>query len=128
MYSYRWGTEKFRIGPMADAGFVSTRLQLTGATNNGVRTGERTITKLAATVGYDLDYDPSEKVNLFHNLGAIVFQGEHLFHSEGGVRYFPVRNFGLTGGYKFERYKVEDGSDFITVRAHGPFFGGVLRF
>ena len=128
MYSYRWGTEKFRIGPMADMGVISTRLNITGTTNQGTRSGEVTTTKFAATLGYDLDYDPNSKINLFHNLGAIVFQGEHLFHTEGGVKYFPTRNFGITGGYRFQRYKLEDGSDFITVRNNGPFAGGILRF
>jgi hypothetical protein len=128
MYSYRWGNEKFRFGPMGDVGVVSARLEITGTTNNGVRTREGSITKLAGTVGYDLDYDPTPKVNIFHNLGGIVFQGEHLFHSEGGLKYFVANSVGITGGYRIERYKLEDGSNFITVRKHGPFFGAVFRF
>src|SRR5215510_5338884 len=52
MYSYRWGTEKFRIGPMADMGVISTRLNITGTTNQGTRSGEVTTTKFAATLGY----------------------------------------------------------------------------
>ena len=128
MYAYRWGNEKFRIGPMFDAGVIKTQLKISGTTNNGARSGEGSITKLAATVGYDLDYDPDPRVNLFNNLGAIVFQGEHLFHVEGGVKYFPVRNFGLSGGYRFQRYKLTDDPDFLTIRINGPIFGGILRF
>lgn len=128
MYAYRWGNEKFRIGPMFDAGVIKTQLKISGTTNNGARSGEGSITKLAATVGYDLDYDPDPRVNLFNNLGAIYFQGEHLFHVEGGVKYFPVRNFGLSGGYRFQRYKLTDDPDFLTIRINGPIFGGILRF
>jgi hypothetical protein len=128
MYSYRWGNDKFRFGPMGDVGAIATRVRISGTTNNGARSGEGSITKFAGTVGYDLDYDPLPNVNIFHNLGGIVFQGEHLFHSEGGVKYFPARHFGFSGGYKFERYKLEDGSNFVTIRKHGPFFGGVFRF
>jgi hypothetical protein len=128
MYSYRWGNDKIRFGPMVDAGVVAVRLNISGTTNNGVRTAEGSITKLAATVGYDLDYDPLPSVSIFHNLGGIVFQGQHLFHTEGGVKYFPVRHIGVTGGYKFERYRLEDGSNFVTVKKHGPFVGGVFRF
>lgn len=58
MYAYRWGNEKFRFGPMLDAGVITTRLKLSGTTNNGARSGEGSISKFAATVGYDLDYDP----------------------------------------------------------------------
>jgi len=128
MYAYRWGNEKFRIGPMADMGVISTRLNIEGTTNNGTRSGSGKITKFAATVGYDLDYDPTPHINIFNNLGAIAFQGERLFHVEGGMRVFVNRNFGFSGGYKAERYRVEKDDDFLKVVAHGPFFGGILRF
>jgi len=88
MYAYRWGNEKVRIGPMFDMGVVSTKLDLTGTTNNGTRSDSGKITKFAATLGYDLDYDPTPQVNIFHNLGAIAFQGERLFHTEGGLKFF----------------------------------------
>ncbi|HET6978901.1 MAG TPA: hypothetical protein VFI24_21395 [Pyrinomonadaceae bacterium] len=128
MYAYRWGNEKIRIGPMADMGVVSTRLDLSGTTNNGTRSDSGKLTKFAATLGYDLDYDPTSTVNIFNNLGAIAFQGERLFHVEGGARVFATRHFGFSGGYRALRYRVEKNDNFILVRAHGPFFGGVYRF
>jgi hypothetical protein len=128
MYSYRWGNEKIRVGPMVDMGVVSTRLELTGVTNNGIRTTEGKINKFAATVGYDLDWYPVPKVHFFNNLGAIKFRRDHLFHVEGGVKYFPARHFGVSGGYRFQRYKLEDNDNFLTVRSNGPFAGGIVRF
>ena len=128
MYAYRWGNEKIRIGPMFDMGVVSTRLELTGTTNNGTRTTEGKINKFAATVGYDLDWDPVPSVHFFNNLGAIKFRRDHLFHVEGGVKYFPARHFGVSGGYRFQRYKLEDNDNFITIRSNGPFVGGIVRF
>jgi hypothetical protein len=128
MYSYRWGNEKFRFGPMVDMGVITTKLNLTGTTNNGIRSTEGSISKFAATVGYDLDYDPSPKLNIFNSLGAIAFKGEHLFHVEGGVKYFFSRQFAATGGYKAIRYKLVDNDNFITIKTHGPFVGGVFRF
>src|SRR5690349_10402358 len=128
MYAYRWGYEQFRIGPLEDLGVVSTRLNISGTTNNSTRSKSGTITKFAATGGYDLDYDATPKINVFNNLGAIAFMGERLFHVEGGIRFYATRNLGVTGGYKAERYRVEDGPDFLKIRAHGPFFGGVFRF
>ena len=128
MYAYRWGNEKIRIGPMFDMGVVSTRLELTGATNNGIRTTEGKINKFAATVGYDLDWNPVPSVTFFNNLGAIKFKKDHLFRVEGGVKYFPARHFGVSGGYLFQRYKLKDDDNFLTVRSNGPFAGGVIRF
>jgi len=128
MYAYRWGNEKFKIGPMVDMGAISTRLEISGTTNTGSRSGTATITKFAATVGYDLEYTPSRKVYLFNNLGAIAFQGERLFHVEGGFKYFPTEHFGASGGYRFQRYRVEKSDDFLKISNHGPFFGGVIRF
>lgn len=128
MYAYRWGNEKFRIGPMFDMGVVKTRLELSAATNSGTRQAEGSISKFAATVGYDLDWDPTDRINVFNNLGAIRFQGERLFHVEGGARIYISHGFGFSGGYKALRYRVEKDSDFIKIVAHGPFFGGVFRF
>jgi hypothetical protein len=129
MYSYRWGNEKFRIGPMVDMGVIDTNVQITTATTGGtVTTREGSITKFAATIGYDLEYEPDPRVTIFNNLGAIKFKGERLFHTEGGVKVYFSRNVGVSGGYRAARYKLEENSNFITIRQHGPFVGGVLRF
>jgi len=128
MYAYRWGNEKVKIGPMVDMGVIRTRLEISGTTNNGSRTAEGSITKFAATVGYDLEYTPSPRVYIFNNLGAIAFQGERLFHVEGGVKGFFTEHFGASGGYRYQRYRVEKDDDFLKINNHGPFFGGVVRF
>lgn len=128
MYAYRWGNEKFRIGPMGDMGVINTRLEINSRTNSATRSASGSISKFAATLGYDLDYNPNPHVNIFNNLGAIRFQGERLFHVEGGARIYVSRNFGFSGGYKAERYRVEKDLDFLRVVTHGPFFGGVFRF
>ena len=128
MYAYRWGNEKIRVGPMLDMGIITTSLELTGTTSSGTRTADGSISKLAATVGYDLDYNPTPKVSIFHNLGGIVFKKDHLFHTEGGVKVFFNKTIGAVGGYKYQWYKFQDGANFMTISQHGPFFGGVLRF
>jgi hypothetical protein len=126
MYPYRRGNEKIRFGPMFDMGVITTRPEFNGATNT--RSSEGKITKFAATVGYDLEYNVTPNVNLFNNLGWIKFKRDNLFHIEGGVKYFPATHFGVSGGYKFQRYKLEDNDNFLTVRANGPFAGRVVRF
>jgi len=129
MYAYRWGNEKFRIGPMIDVGVVNTHLELNGITATGTRSTEGGVSKFAATVGYDIDYDAAPNLQLFHNLGLIKFSGDHLFHTEAGVKFFPSRHFGASGGYKWERYRFEENDpNFLKVNQHGPFFGGVVRF
>lgn len=95
MYAYRWGNEKIRIGPMADMGVVSTKLDLTGTTNNGTRSDSGKITKFAATLGYDLDYDPTSNVNIFNNLGAIAFRVSVCFTSKEGCGSLQRRTSAL---------------------------------
>ena len=129
MYSYRWGNDKVRIGPMIDFGIVPTRLDITGTTlSGGSRKSEGEINKFAATIGYDLDYDPTPKINIFNNLGAIAFHHDRLFHVEGGIKVFPARNFGVVGGFKYQRYRWVDDANFLRISNNGPFFGGVIRF
>ena len=128
MYAYRWGDDRFRFGPMVDMGLIHVDLDVVGTTNNGTRSAEGSISKFAATVGYDLDFDPTPQVNIFNNLGAIAFQNDRLFHTEGGVKYFPSKNIGVVGGYRYQRYKFVNDDNFLRITAHGPFFGGVYRF
>jgi hypothetical protein len=129
MYAYRWGNDKVRIGPMIDFGIVAIPLDITGNTLSGTaRKTEGEIKKFAATVGYDLVYDPTPKVNLFSNLGAIAFHHDRLLHFEGGVKFYPSRTFGVVGGYKYERYRWVDDANFLRITSNGPFVGGVLRF
>lgn len=128
MYAYRWGNEKIRVGPMVDAGFVKTRVGLDASLNNSSIAREGDTTKPALTVGYDLDYHPSPKVNIFHTLGGIAAGGDRLFRAEAGVKYFPVRNFGLSGGYAYAYYKETEDDNFVLFKPRGPFFGAVIRF
>jgi Outer membrane protein beta-barrel domain len=127
-YSYRWGTENFRIGPMGTLGFVKPEVTIDSVSNTNISRREGSITKFAALIGYDLDYDPSSRINIFHNLGAIAYKRDRLFHAEGGIRVYPSEHFGVSGGYKFVNYKLVDGINFISAREHGPFIGGLLRF
>jgi len=128
MYAYRWGNEKFRFGPMADMGVIKVDLDITGTTNNGTRTSKGSVSKFAATLGYDLDYDPLPNVNIFNNLGVIAFHHDRLFHTEGGVRFYPSKHFGAVGGYRYQKYKWVNDDNFLRITAHGPFFGGLFRF
>ena len=129
MYARRWGNDKFRIGPMIDFGVIPTRLDITGNTlSGGSRKTEGSISKFAATVGGDMDYDPTDKVNIFGNIGGIAFHHDRLFHAEGGLKYFASKNFGVVGGYKYQVYKWVNDNNFLRVNSHGPFVGGVLRF
>lgn len=128
MYAYRWGNRKIRFGPMVDVGFVKSTVGLSASLNNSSVAREGNTTKPALAVGYDLDYYPTSKVNIFHTLGGFAAGGDQIFRTEGGIRYYPVRHFGVSGGYAFKHYKTTDDPNFVLVKPHGPFFGGVIRF
>ena len=128
MYAYRWGNEKIRIGPMADLGVVDVSVEISTFTNNAFRSSKGSLTKFAALLGYDLDYYPTNRINLFNNVGGIAYKNDRLFRAEGGGRFFLAEHFGVSGGYQFVNYKFVDGVNFIRARQHGPFIGGVVRF
>lgn len=129
LYSYRWGSEKLRIGPMVDIGVVRSKVKVAGTINGIPVDREGETIKPSFTVGYDIDYDPTPRFNIFHRLGGIAAGGDRLFRTEVGIKFFPVRNFGITGGYSHNYYKsTEENDNFVAVRPQGPFFGGVIRF
>ena len=127
-YVYRWGNQKVRIGPMAQVGFATARVDLSAVTNSATSDREGSITKLAGTVGYDMELYPTEKVNIYNNVGVFRLKRDRILRGEVGLKYYFTRTFGVNGGYQFGRYKLVDDPNFIRANEHGPLFGAVLRF
>ena len=127
-YVYRWGNEKIRIGPMVQVGFATARVDLSAVSNTAVADRSGSITKLAGTVGYDMDINPTDKVNVYNNVGVIKFKNDRVLRGEVGVKYYVSRAFGVNGGYQFGRYKLVSDQNFIQANEHGPLFGVVFRF
>jgi hypothetical protein len=127
-YAYRWGNKKVRIGPMVQVGFATARVGLSAVSNTAVADRSGSITKLVGTVGYDMDINPTDGVNIYNNVGVIRFKNDRVLRGEVGVKYFVSRAVGVNGGYQFGRYKLVSDQNFIQADEHGPLFGVVLRF
>src|SRR4051812_9307480 len=70
-YAYRWGNQKVRVGPMAQLGFATARVDLNAVTNTADAERSGSITKLVGTVGYDMDIHPTNRINIYNNVGEI---------------------------------------------------------
>jgi len=127
-YAYRWGNQKVRIGPMAQLGFATARVDLSAVTNTADAERSGSITKLVGTVGYDMDIHPTDRVNIYNNVGVFRLKRDRVLRGEVGMKYYLTRAFGVNVGYQFGRYKLVDDPNFIRVNEHGPLFGAVLRF
>ncbi|MFL6337401.1 MAG: hypothetical protein ACJ754_29225 [Pyrinomonadaceae bacterium] len=127
-YAYRWGNQKVRIGPMAQLGFATARVDLSAVTNTADTERSGSITKLVGTVGYDMDIHPTDRVSIYNNVGVFRLKRDRVLRGEVGLKYYLTRAFGVNGGYQFGRYKLVDDPNFIRANEHGPLFGAVLRF
>lgn len=127
-YAYRWGTKKVRIGPMAQLGWSTTRVALTAESNNAIAAKKGSVSAVAGAFGYDMDINPSTKINIYNNVGIAVLSGERFARGEVGLRYSITRTFGLTGGFKFGKYKVLKDDNYVQASQNGPVFGAFFRF
>ena len=127
-YAYRWGNKKVRIGPMGQVGFATTRVGLSAVSNTAIAARDASITSIAGTIGYDMDINPSEKVNIFNNVGVARYKHERFLRGEVGLRYYVTKALGVSGGYQFGKFKLVNNQNFIQANENGPFFGGVFRF
>lgn len=127
-YAYRWGNKKVRIGPMGQVGFATARLALSAVSNTAIAAREGSITALAGTIGYDMDINPTAKVNIFNNVGIAKYKNERFLRGEVGIKYYATQAVGVTGGYQFGKYKLVNNQNFIEADENGPFFGVVFRF
>ncbi len=127
-YAYRWGNKKVRIGPMAQLGWSTTRVALAAVSNNAISAKEGSVSALAGAFGYDMEINPSAKINIYNNVGFAVLSGERFARGEAGLRYSITKAFGLTGGFKFGKYKVLKNDNYIQASQNGPVFGAFFRF
>ncbi|MEO8573683.1 MAG: hypothetical protein ABI481_06910 [Pyrinomonadaceae bacterium] len=127
-YAYRWGSKKIRIGPMAQVGWATARVELAAVTNTTIADRSGSISALAGTVGYDMDINPSDKFNIFNNVGFMALGKQRFIRGELGLRYYITRNFGVSGGYQFGKYKLTNNDNYIQANESGPFVGGLVRF
>ena len=81
------------------------------------------------TGGLALTIEPYEWVGLFAEAsGFPAGSYGYFFDGEGGVKFTPIRNLTLKGGYRIITLKADSDPDFIKVDLSGFFVGGSLRF
>ena len=135
-YAYRFGNDKFRIGPMVDVRVVRAKARLatvaTGGGSSATVSEQVEGTLPGISIGGDFDAHPTDKLHLYGFVSGLKASKENasgsFFDSEFGLRYYPSRHFGLTGGFKYLRISGSEDKDRVVVRTIGPFFGVALRF
>jgi len=135
-YSPRWGNEKVRIGPLFEYEHLDVNLKLTNLTPNAPppTTTELDTPNNIFNLGFDFDITPSEKVDIYGFLGAIPCCGDgwHGVSTEYGVKFLPVKHFGINAGFRYSNLRFEGTSNDITFALKtagiGPFVGATFRF
>jgi len=81
------------------------------------------------TIGLACEINPIKKLNIFAEFSGLT-AGDYgyFFDAEAGIRFIPVKNFSISGGYRMFKIKIEDDPDLAQVEISGPFIGASLRF
>lgn len=127
---YAWqfiNNDKVRFGPLVEVRGLWLDARL-AAPSEGVSEA-REFSAPFPSFGGDLDVFAHPRAHVFATVaGTPENRFGHLFDADLGVNLFPVRNVGVTIGYRYLDIKGKDDDDFATVKIKGPFVGATFRF
>ena len=121
------GSDTFRLGTIIEVKGFSAKTSLKAPTL-GLSDSERIAAPLP-TVGLALDIKAHRMLAFFAEVSG-VSAGRYgsLIDGEAGVKFMPVKNFGLVGGYRVFNVNGKDDPDYVRMNVQGPFIGATLRF
>jgi len=126
-YAYRFGSDKFRIGP----GVVVSAVFLDGtlAAPALSRTSKGDIQLPMPLVGLSFFSTPHERVSFSGNFGGIKL-GQYGSGTDGEIqgRVYPHKNVSFGVGYRSLRYAPEVDNKSAVLRFKGAFFSAGVRF
>ena len=121
------GNERIRFGPLVEVRGVWLNATLV-APDDGI-SESRDFAVPVPAFGADLDAYPHEKVQVFASVaGTPDNRFGHLIDADFGIKVFPIKNVGVTAGYRYFDLKGKDDDDFATARIKGFTIGAAFRF
>ncbi len=81
------------------------------------------------TVGLALDINPVPFLNIFAEFSGLpAGQYGTIWEAEAGVKFIPIKNFTISGGYRLVDIDARNDPDYARVKLGGPYVGLSLRF
>lgn len=120
-----------KFGTLIDVRIVHANLSVEGELNNVSQRAEEDLTAPLASLGFALDINPFEGINLFFRGSGIPNTPYGYFISgEAGIKIIPFKYFSVVGGYRYEDFNANNTNDTtqVKLRLIGPFAGLSLRF
>lgn len=120
---------KFELGTQLEARYVDASATLEGQIGGQSASRSEDIAAPLPLIGLALDWYPIDELDIFASaVGIPEIDGARYFSAEAGLKFVPIRNLSVSGGWRHEEVRVEDDDNFVDVRFTGPFAAVSLRF
>ena len=123
---------KVKLGTLVEARAIFSDISVQGqAFGAPVVREEARVNFGLPTLGFALDINPNDTWNLFARMSAMsVGRFGHIADGEAGIKLIPVKNFSISGGYRYEASEVRAPRHDARMRYifEGPFASASLRF
>ncbi len=117
---FRFGTVLELKGFVVDARLAAPALNINEADK---------VAGALPTVGLAANWQVHPMVDLFGEIGGISAGSYGYFlDGEAGVKFVPVENFSIIGGYRVFDLKAENNNDYARLKFAGPFVGATAWF
>lgn len=120
-----------KAGTLLSARAIYLSLSLDGLFNEIEQSATESFTAPLPSLGFAIDWDPSEHVNLYlYSSGMPTVVYGYFIEGEAGIKIMPVKHAAITAGYRYEDFNANTASDNAEARLRfvGPFAGVAVRF
>lgn len=124
------GSDDFRLGPIVEAkGFYGDASLVGRLVIVDVISASEDFAAGFGSAGLIMDYKPIPTLHLFAE-GTVdvgVTDGAAT-DVELGIKFFPLKLFSISGGYRYIKIEYQDDPDFAEIELSGFFLGASVRF
>ncbi|MFB3897633.1 MAG: hypothetical protein ACE14V_15175 [bacterium] len=125
------GQGKFKLGTLVEAKGIWLDAKLDAPDTVPAISEEKEVVVGLPTVGLVLDLNPAPMINIFAEAsGLTAGDWGYCLDAEAGLKFIPVKNLTIFGGYRYldAKGEDEDNNDFVKAKLKGPFAGATFRF
>ncbi len=121
--------EKVKLGPIIEGKGIMADISLEAPDLSPAISESKELIGGLPTAGLALNISPIDKLDIFAEISGLPAGSYgYFFDAEAGIKFSPLDNLDILGGFRVIDIKVEYSDDLAKAQISGPFVGATLKF
>ncbi len=119
--------ESFRLGPVLQVNYYSVDTELKSDLVTASNDEKMDLVFPMPGIRFGMGF-LENKLELSGQFAGLFWQGSGFWDGSAALSYYPMKNLGITAGYRVIRLDVSDDDDSADLKLDGPTLSATLRF